>query len=77
MEFEQSPRDCIENLLNLGGTDRHGPVEWNTKNRDPLAYPMLVTPALWSRHRPLTPGVLSTPEKKNSSWSTQKKIDES
>jgi hypothetical protein len=41
------------------------PVEWSTKNRDPSGYPMLVISALCSRQRPLTPDVLSTPQKKN------------
>ena len=45
MEFEQSPRDCIEGSLNLMEPIAMVPVDWNTKNRNPSGCPMLVIPA--------------------------------
>ena len=77
MEFEQSPRDCIEGSLNLMEPIAMVPVDWNTKNRDPPGCPMLVIPAFCSRQQSPTPGAMEAPEKKNSRWSKQtRKNDE-
>jgi hypothetical protein len=58
MEFEQSPRDCIERSLNFIEPIALVPKDWKTKYRDsPKGCPMLAIPAVCSRQQTMTPGV--------------------
>jgi hypothetical protein len=61
MEFEQSPRDCIELSSSLMEWNSMVPVDWNTKSQNPSACPPLVIPPPGGGRKPLTPGVQEPP----------------